>query len=55
MGSFDRRVYAFDATTGLRLWMAATGALVRSSPAVVDGKVYVGSFDKQLYAFGLPD
>jgi hypothetical protein len=35
-------------------WSAATGAPVFSSPAVADGVVYVGSFDKSLYAYALP-
>jgi len=29
-----------------------TGGVVRSSPAVVDGKVYVASGDNKLYCFG---
>ena len=33
------------------MWTAATGGAVRSSPAVADGTVYVGSDDGKLYAF----
>jgi len=33
------------------IW-SVTGAQVYSSPAVVDGNVYVGSFDFKVYAFG---
>lgn len=41
---------AFDAKTGNQLWVAGTtGGAINSSPAVVNGVVYVGS-DK-LYAF----
>ena len=35
------------------LWSFATGDPTRSSPAVADGMVYVGSDDGKLYAFGL--
>src|ERR1022692_4750411 len=37
--------------TGRRTWSAATGNLIESSPAVANGVVYVGSFDRKLYAF----
>jgi outer membrane protein assembly factor BamB len=48
---FDHNLYAFDATTGARLWAAPTGAQVLSSPAVANGVVYVGADDGKLYAF----
>src|SRR5439155_1674875 len=32
-------------------WIAATGGSIESSPAVANGVVYVGSGDKELYAF----
>jgi outer membrane protein assembly factor BamB len=32
-------------------WTASTGGVVNSSPALVNGVVYVGSFDGNLYAF----
>ncbi len=35
---------------GTELWSFSTGHDVRSSPVVVDGVVYVGSFDNSLYA-----
>jgi len=34
-------------------WSYATGDFVRSSPAVANGVVYVGSDDGNVYAFGL--
>jgi len=37
----------------LRKWSYKTDAYVLTSPAVVDGVVYVGSFDGHVYAFGL--
>jgi outer membrane protein assembly factor BamB len=62
IGSGDRKLYAFDAAgnTGcsgspkvcLPLWTGMTGFPIQgSSPAVVDGVVYVGSNDDKLYAF----
>ncbi len=60
-GSFDRNFYAFDAAgnTNCRgvpkscapLWTASTGARITSSPAVVNGVVYIGSSNGSLYAF----
>ncbi len=62
VGSDDGKLYAFDAAgvancsagspgTCSPLWTAATGGAVRSSPAVAEGTVYVGSDDGKLYAF----
>jgi outer membrane protein assembly factor BamB len=64
VGSFDKKLYAFDAAGGngsctgppsartcAPLWTALTGGIVFSSPAVRAGTVYVGSDDKNLYAF----
>ncbi|MGD0716776.1 MAG: PQQ-binding-like beta-propeller repeat protein, partial [Halobacteriota archaeon] len=41
-----------NATTGAKLWNYTTGGYVFSSPAVVNGTVYVGSSDGNLYAIG---
>ena len=64
VGSFDRKLYAYDAggtmscsgipKTCAPIWTATTGARVLSSPTVVNGIVYVGSSDYNFYAFGLP-
>jgi eukaryotic-like serine/threonine-protein kinase len=43
-------VYAVNATNGNSLWNFTNIASVNSSPAVADGKVYVGSWDGTLYA-----
>lgn len=48
------KLYAFDAKTGTALWNYAPGDIIESSPAVVNGVVYVGSYDGKLYAFHLP-
>jgi outer membrane protein assembly factor BamB len=43
-------VYCLNATTGAFMWSYGTGDwIVTSSPAVADGKVYVGSQDKKVY------
>jgi len=46
-------VYALNAQTGAKLWIYATGGYVyHSSPTVVNGVVYIGSEDKNVYAIG---
>jgi outer membrane protein assembly factor BamB len=56
VGSVDFNVYALDAATGAKLWSFPTGSDVRSSPAVANGMLYVGSgyMNGNLYAFHLP-
>jgi outer membrane protein assembly factor BamB len=51
-GSYDGKIYALDAQTGVFKWSYATGDKVVSSPAVADSAVYVGSYDHLVYAFG---
>jgi serine/threonine-protein kinase len=46
IGSLDKKVYALDAATGTPRWKYATSKPIQSSPAVVDGIVYIGSFEK---------
>jgi hypothetical protein len=50
VGSFDKKLYALDAMTGVKKWSYPTGGSIYSSPAVANGMVYVGSWDKKLYA-----
>lgn len=49
-----RRVYAVDANTGALKWQypqdQALATTISASPAVVDGKVFVGADDGKLYA-----
>ena len=63
----DGRIHAVSAADGASLWVVATGSTVpwpwgyesgdiyTSSPAVVDGTVYVGSRDGHLYALSAQD
>lgn len=55
VGSDDGNVYALDAVTGTRRWLARVShgyhfAFSRSSPTVLDGTVYIGSNDGQVHA-----
>src|SRR6266487_4416200 len=50
IGSFDHKVYAFDAATGRRVWATPTQDTIYSSPAVANGAVYIGSADNNVYA-----
>lgn len=62
VGCADGRLYAFDAVTGSLLWQWNTGVMIlRSSPVVVDGMVYIGARPVEstpngwLYAFKLEE
>ena len=46
----DGYVYALEAERGSLLWRHKTDGYVLSSPAVVSGVVYVGSYDNYIYA-----
>ena len=51
VGSYDKKLYAINGKTGVKLWEFETGDRVFSSPAIgSDGTVYVGSYAKKLYA-----
>jgi outer membrane protein assembly factor BamB len=62
VGSFDDRLYAFDAAGSIRcsgvpktcppLWFAMTDSVIMAtSPAVANGVVYIGSEDGALHAY----
>ena len=51
VGSHDKKLYAINGKSGVKLWDFETGGSVGSSPAIgSDGTIYVGSVDKKLYA-----
>lgn len=50
VGSWENKLYAFDADSGKKLWTFQTGGRIDSSPTVANGAVYVGSRDNKLYA-----
>ena len=50
VGSYDRYLYAVNATSGALRWRYLTGSGVSSSPTVSGGTVYVGSWDNNLNA-----
>ena len=45
-----KTLYCFDADSGVEQWNYTAGNLIRSSPVVVEGKVYFGSRDDKIYA-----
>ena len=55
IGLFGLFVYAFNASTGAQLWKYKTGKYVYSSPVVMNGVLYIGSDDGNVYAFQLPN
>jgi outer membrane protein assembly factor BamB len=47
----DSYVYAYDASTGKRLWISGKiGNMILSAPTIANGVVYVGSEDSYVYA-----
>ena len=51
VGSHNRKLYAINGKTGIKLWEFKTRGWVDSSPAIgSDGTVYVGLNDTKLYA-----
>jgi outer membrane protein assembly factor BamB len=47
-------MYSFGATTGRRIWSHSTGGYVYASPAVGNGRVFVGSYSGRFFAFDAP-
>lgn len=46
------KIYALNAVTGTELWNNGINGAV-TSPAVVNGTIYIGSNNATIYAFGL--
>ena len=53
VGDLSGKITAMKAADGAKLWTYQTGNYVYSSPAVSGGKVFIGSGDGFLYAFGI--
>ncbi len=50
VGSPDTHLYAIDAANGTKIWKYKTNDIVRSKPAIAEGKVVFGSYDGNIYA-----
>jgi outer membrane protein assembly factor BamB len=48
-GPNDDHVYCLNASTGNEIWKYKTGKGIASSPVYFDGKIYIGSLDKNVY------
>lgn len=46
------RVFALNVSSGAVVWVTALGTAVYSSPAVANGRVYIGCRDNYLYSLG---
>ena len=49
-GTSDGRLFALDATKGIKKWEFQAGNKFWTTPVVSKGTVFIGSFDKKLYA-----
>ena len=49
----DARITCLDAATGKKLWEYRTASHVESSPAIAEGRVYIGAGDDGLYCIAL--
>ncbi|MGZ8939382.1 MAG: outer membrane protein assembly factor BamB family protein, partial [Limisphaerales bacterium] len=54
-GSYDYRLYCFDALTGKTNWTYETGNYINGTPAVADGKTVFGGCDAILHVISLKD
>ena len=52
VGSEDNKLYALNATTGASIWNYETEDMVVTSPSIVNGIAYIGSYDHLVYAIG---
>ncbi len=48
-------VVAFDAATGVELWRARLGIPLRAAPTISSGRVFVVTYDNQVYALDADD
>ena len=55
IGSYDWKVYCFNANNGNQIWDYKTnGKITHSSPAIADGKIYIGA-DLDVYCLDVSD
>ncbi len=54
-GSYDFKLYCFDAATGQTNWTFETGNYINGAPAVADGKTVFGGCDALLHVVSLKD
>src|SRR5262249_860833 len=52
-GPVGGTVHCLDANTGQRYWVHATKHAVLGSPLIVDGKVYIGTMNADVWVFSL--
>jgi outer membrane protein assembly factor BamB len=50
MGTYQGKIYAWDAQTGEEKWVVQTGGPIGHSPMFESGVLYVGSMDRKMYA-----
>jgi eukaryotic-like serine/threonine-protein kinase len=50
VGSFDKKLYALNASDGTKKWDFATQGVIYTTPVIDGATIYVGSFDRSLYA-----
>jgi eukaryotic-like serine/threonine-protein kinase len=54
-GSYDYKLYCFDAKTGKTNWTFETGNYINGAPAVADGRTVFGGCDALLHVISLKD
>jgi len=54
-GSGDGNLYALDAQTGNIKWKYSAGAIIRSTPAYDNGKLFIGDFAGRVYNINAAD
>jgi outer membrane protein assembly factor BamB len=45
-------MYMLSARDGQRLWELQIGENINATPAVLDGRIYIGAFNGKLFALG---
>ncbi len=55
VGSYDFKLYSFDAVTGRTNWVYETGNYINGSPAVTDGQTAFGGCDALVHVLALAD